>query len=113
MIIIGPSLVSGIGQHAMKYSTLFGGEYYCIGSQLPEVEHALVFLLPISGHLQHLEYIRSRVKNVACMTVCETETVHEDYGLLMKAFQVNSVRGSSLDSFQITNSTLFMPIYQK
>ena len=87
MIIIGPSLVSGIGQHAMKYSTLFGGEYYCIGSQLPEVEHALVFLLPISGHLQHLEYIRSRVKNVACMTVCETETVHEDYGLLMKAFK--------------------------
>ena len=24
-----------------------------------------------------LEYVRTRVKNLACMTVCETETVHE------------------------------------
>ncbi len=27
------------------------------------------------------------MKKVSCMTVCETETVHEDYGLLMKAFK--------------------------
>ena len=27
------------------------------------------------------------MKNLACMTVCETETVHEDYGLIMSEFK--------------------------
>jgi len=30
---------------------------------------------------------KTRVKNIACMTVCETETVHENYGLIMKEFK--------------------------
>lgn len=89
MIVIGPALNSGIGQHAKKYTQLFGNEsgYYVFGQKLPESEHGLIFMLPIPAHIEYLKYVRSRVKNLACMTVCETETVHEEYGLIMKEFK--------------------------
>ena len=88
MIIIGPSLLTGIGNHAIKYTQLFPDTvYHVIGSELPESEHGIAFMLPVKDHLEYLKYMRSRVKNLACMTVCETETVHEDYGLLMKEFK--------------------------
>lgn len=89
MIVIGPNLLSGIGNHANKYSKLFlpNSKYFIFGSQLPESEHGLVFMLPIQEHLEYLKYARTRVKNLACMTVCETETVHENYGLIMKEFK--------------------------
>jgi len=38
-------------------------------------------------HMEYITYAKRRVKNLACMTVCETETVHEDYGLIMKEFK--------------------------
>ncbi len=87
MLIVGPPLNTGIGQHANKYAKLFGKRYYLIGEKLPPSDHGLVFMLPVSWHIEHLEYMRTRVKNLACMTVCETETVHEDYGLLCKEFE--------------------------
>ena len=89
MILIGPTLATGIGQHANKYTKLFTphAAYYQIGSTLPEEEHALLFILPIAQHLKYVEYAKTRVKNLSCMTVCETETVHEDYGLIMKEFK--------------------------
>ena len=85
MIIIGPQLGSGIGQHASKYTKVFdSASYHQIGSELPESEHGLLFLLPIKPHVDFIKYVRTRVKNLALMTVCETETVHEDYGLIME-----------------------------
>ena len=89
MIIIGPNLISGIGQHAQKYTKIFrpGPDYYIIGKELPESEHGLIFMLPIKDHLEYVKYAKTRIKNLACMTVCETETVHEDYGLIMKEFR--------------------------
>lgn len=88
MIIIGPHLLTGMGQHAKKYVDLFPGtKYYEITDDLPNSENGLIFMLPIQYHLERLPYIRSKVKNLACMTVCETETVHEDYGLIMKEFK--------------------------
>ena len=89
MIIIGPKLLTGIGQHANKYVKLFLPDcgYHLIGSELPESEHGLMFTLPIKDHLDYITYAKTRVKNLACMTVCETETVHEDYGLIMKEFK--------------------------
>lgn len=86
MIIIGPPPNTGIGQHAMKYSKLFGTTYYLLGDKLPEVERGLVFMLPVRWHMEYLDYIRTRVKNLQCMTVCETQTVHPDYGLLFNEF---------------------------
>jgi glycosyltransferase involved in cell wall biosynthesis len=88
MIIIGPHLLTGIGQHAIKYVDLFpGAKYYEFHHELPESEHGLIFMLPIEHHLLRLPYIKSKVKNLSCMTVCETETVHENYGLIMKEFK--------------------------
>lgn len=89
MIIIGPHLKTGIGQHAKKYTQLFGNTavYYVIGKELPQCENGLIFMLPIPEHLRYLEHAKRRIKNLACMTVCETETVHEDYGLIMKEFK--------------------------
>ena len=85
MIIIGPQLGSGIGQHASKYTKVFdNASYHQIGSELPESEHGLLFLLPIKPHVNFIKYVRTRVKNLTLMTVCETETVHEDYGLIME-----------------------------
>lgn len=88
MIIIGPSLVSGIGQQAFKYTKLFeGATYHVLGSEYPESVYGLIYILPIESHMQYIKYARKRVKHLACMTICETETVHEDYGLIMKEFE--------------------------
>ena len=88
MIVIGPHLLTGIGQHAIKYTKMFSphAEYYQLGTTLPETKHALIFMLPIEQHVKYLSYVRTRVKNLSCMTVCETETVHEDYRLIMNEF---------------------------
>jgi glycosyltransferase involved in cell wall biosynthesis len=84
MIIIGPQLNSGIGQHAFKYTKVFdNASYHFIGSELPEDNCGLLFLLPVKPHIEYLKYARTRIKNLSIMTVCETETVHEDYGLIM------------------------------
>jgi len=89
MIIIGPKLNTGIGNQAIKYTQLFQPDstYHVFGSKIPEHEHGLIFMLPISDHLEYLKYARTRIKNLVCMTVCETETVHEDYGFIMKEFK--------------------------
>ena len=85
MIIVGPHLGSGIGQHAFKYTKVFdNASYHTIGSELPESNHGLMFLLPLKPHVEYVKYAKTRVKNLALMTVCETETVHEDYGMIME-----------------------------
>jgi glycosyltransferase involved in cell wall biosynthesis len=43
-----------------------------------------MFLLPIKNHVEYVKYAKTRVKNLTLMTVCETETVHEDYGMIME-----------------------------
>jgi len=87
MIFIGPSLLAGIGQHASKYCRLFPeSKYYTMGEKIPESEHGLLFTIPLKETMSHIPYIKSRVKNLACMTVCETTEVHEDYGLLFEHF---------------------------
>jgi hypothetical protein len=89
MIVIGPALNTGIGQLCKKYTHLFGIEsvYYVFGKELPQCDNGLIFMLPIPAHLEYLKHAKRRVKNLACMTICETETVHEDYGLIMKEFK--------------------------
>lgn len=88
MIIIGPNTLSGIGQQCLKYIKLFkGARYYQLGSEYPKSEHGLIFVLPIQGHTSYIEYAKKQVKRLACMTICETETVHEDYSIIMKEFK--------------------------
>lgn len=89
MIIIGPQLNSGIGQSALKYTKVFTPHcgYYIIGSDLPESDYGLIYILPLKEHIEYVKYVRTKVKNLECMTICETETVHEDYSLIMKEFK--------------------------
>lgn len=86
---IGPTLLSGIGQHCNKYVGLFPDAKYIElkdVATLPECELAFAFLIPY-GDIQSLcQFIKRRAKKVICMTVCETETVHEDYGIICREF---------------------------
>ena len=90
MLFIGPTLLSGIGQLTKKYMDIFPDtgytKYIQIHEEIPESEHAFIFALPIQYWLDRIPEIKRKIKNVTCMTVCETETVHEDYGKLFKLF---------------------------
>ena len=87
MLFIGPSLLSGIGQHCKKYMNLFpGSQYIELQNDIPACERAFIYALPVPHWLDKIPEIKRKIKNVTCMTICETETVHEDYGKLFKLF---------------------------
>ena len=87
MLFIGPTLLSGIGQLCKKYMDLFPrGKYIEIQEEIPECEKVFIFALPIPYWLDKIPEIKRKIKDVICMTVCETETVHEDYGKLFALF---------------------------
>ena len=88
MYFVGPSLLSGIGQVMKKYCDLMNGKYIEFGQGVPMNEELFVFALPIASWLQALPAYKKKAKKVLCMTVCETETVHPDYGKLFDIFDV-------------------------
>jgi hypothetical protein len=106
MLFIGPTLLSGIGQVMKKYCDLMNGRYIQFGEEFPSNKEVFVFALPIPQWLNALPEIKKRSKKVRdegsrnewvsptrslqvlCMTVCETETVHPDYGKLFDLFDV-------------------------
>ena len=90
MLFIGPTPLSGIGQHCKKYMDIFPEvgytKYIQIHEDIPESDSAFIFALPVKYWLDKIPEIKRKIKNVTCMTVCETETVHEDYGKLFDLF---------------------------
>ena len=87
MLVIGPTLLSGIGQHAKKYTELFPDwKYVQITENIPTCERAFIFALPIDFWFKKIPELKQKIKHLHCMTVCETETVHEDYGKLFEFF---------------------------
>jgi len=89
---VGPTLLSGIGQHCAKYVGLFpDAKYYDVREEIPECERAFVFLIPSGDFVERARYVKSRAKKTICMTVCETETVHADYGKIFDEFDVVAV----------------------
>jgi glycosyltransferase involved in cell wall biosynthesis len=88
MIFIGPVLLSGIGQVVNKYKELCQGEYYQIEhiDSIPHNQDVFIFALPIEPLIEKIPYIKNVSKKVICMSVCETETVHERYGQLFALF---------------------------
>jgi glycosyltransferase involved in cell wall biosynthesis len=87
MLVIGPTLLSGIGQHAKKYTELFPEwKYIQVSEHIPECERAFIFALPVEYWFDKIVELKKKIKHLHCMTVCETETVHEDYGKLFKLF---------------------------
>lgn len=87
MLFIGPTALSGIGQQVRKYMKLFpGSKYIEINDEIPVCENAFIYALPVQYWLDKIPEIKRKIKNVTCMTICETETVHEDYGKLFALF---------------------------
>jgi len=87
MLFIGPTLLSGIGQLTHKYLDLFpDSKYLEIQEEIPECDRAFIFALPVQYWLDKIPEIKRKIKHVTCMTICETETVHEDYGKLFDLF---------------------------
>lgn len=85
MIFIGPTLPGGIAQWAYNYTRLFpGSKYYTLIDEVPECDHAFVFALPVDVFFNRYDYVKSRVKNITIVTICETESVHEDFALIFK-----------------------------
>jgi len=85
MIFVGPALPGGIAQWGFNYTKLFPDiKYYFLGNEIPESEHGIVFVLPDPLLLKEWEYVKTRIKHITYMTICETETVHEDFNILMK-----------------------------
>jgi len=87
MILIGPTPLAGIGQVMIKYAQLLNSKYYVLGQDpIPKDEDVFIFALPIEPWFQAIPIIKHISKTVICMTICETETVHEDYGKLFTMF---------------------------
>ena len=87
MLFIGPTLMSGIGQHLKKYADMFPeSKYVELSDKLPDGDKAFIFALPVPHWLERIPLLKSKYPHLTCMTVCETETVHEDYGKLFEHF---------------------------
>jgi len=83
-LFIGPTTLSGIGQVTARYARLMGGEYVVAG-QTPHEFHydrGFMFILPIQGYIDLARQYTVFCESMMYMTICETETVHEDYGKL-------------------------------
>lgn len=93
MKVIVTTPLSGLGQVCIKYCKLLG-----IKPSKPtdpvEGEDVFMFCLPIQENLELMKKIKNYSKSFMFMTVCETETVHLDYGKLFdisKTFYVPSM----------------------
>jgi len=88
VVFIGPTLLSGIGQMLYKYIALFPGSTYfelTDPNKLPTSgDIAVVFALPVSHWVDAIRKLKTQFEKVYCMTICETETVHPDYGKLFE-----------------------------
>jgi len=88
-LFIGPTLLSGIGQVTYRYSVLMNGEYVEFGKEPMQktYESGFAFVLPIEQHLDQVDNLMRRCKKKMYMTICETETVHPVYGLLVARYK--------------------------
>jgi glycosyltransferase involved in cell wall biosynthesis len=86
--IIGPTPLAGIGQQGMKYSRMLGCPYVMFDEfeKIPEGSSVMIYALPIPQWFERIPNMKKRFKKVMLMTICETETVHEDYGKLFEHF---------------------------
>jgi glycosyltransferase involved in cell wall biosynthesis len=75
---VGPVALSGLGQVLRKYAKLVGGKYIEYGE--PFGGGILVsVVLPVPSILEILKRYKAKATKSIWLTVCETETVHEDY----------------------------------
>ncbi|NBX50370.1 glycosyltransferase family 1 protein [bacterium] len=93
-LFIGPTLLAGIGQVTRQYSERvksLGHEsvYVPFGDPVPKgtFDMGFAFVLPIEQHLHVVDSMLSACKKKMYMTICETETVHPVYEILVKRYK--------------------------
>lgn len=88
-LFIGPNLLSGIGQVTKQYADLVGGDYVENDSRPSPVNYDIgfAFVLPIEHHLANVDALMARCTKKMYMTVCETETVHPVYEILVRRYK--------------------------
>ena len=88
--VIGPNPLAGIGQQGMKYSRMLECPYVVFPEweKVPEAAVVMIYALPVQYWLDAIPGMKKRFKKVFLMTICETETVHEDYGKLFDEFDL-------------------------
>lgn len=84
MYFLTQSPLSGIGQVIIKYISL-SPEFKLVHNtdEIPGGSKVFYFMLPIEHNINSLRTLISKDCDVNCMTVCETETVHPDYGIIV------------------------------
>ena len=82
---VGPILLSGIGQVMNKYAKLFNAKYITFNDDFQQSDENNVFAF-IIPQKSNFEGIVKKFNPKIVMTVCETEPVHEDYGLIFDTF---------------------------
>ena len=89
MLFIGPTLLSGIGQVTKRYADRVGGEYKEFNHPVSDTIHetGFAFVLPIESQLDQVDRHLANCTHRMYMTVCETETVHPVYGILVNRYK--------------------------
>lgn len=87
--VIGPPLLAGIGQQGFQYTAIIPNCKYMEShnwKELPPTSTVMVYAIPTPGWIQQLKEMVDYFgeSRILLMTICETETVHEDYGELFK-----------------------------
>ena len=87
-LFVGPTLLAGIGQVTHQYAKLVNGDFVSFGDQIPNKDYdvGFGFVLPIIQHLTLVDQMLARCKKKMYMTICETETVHPLYQLLVERY---------------------------
>ena len=114
MLFIGPTLLSGIGQHCKKYMGLFpGSQYIELQNDIPVCERAFIYALPVPHWLDKIPEIKSKIKHVTCMTYVKLKlytkiTVNCLNFLIESPYRVNFVEKCLKNSFQTRTFILYM-----
>ena len=89
-LFIGPTTLSGIGQVTRRYSRLVpNGEYVEFGQRPSRARYdrGFAFVLPLAQQLDIVDTYASRCSKMIYMTICETETVHPSYQMLVDRYK--------------------------
>jgi glycosyltransferase involved in cell wall biosynthesis len=88
-LFIGPRLLAGIGQVTKRYATLTGGDFVEMGQRPPKEQYdtGFAFVLPFEDQLNLVDQYKIFCKKMIYMTICETETVHPLYGMLVDRYK--------------------------
>jgi glycosyltransferase involved in cell wall biosynthesis len=90
-LFIGPRLLAGIGQVTNKYCELVKSlghkaDYVQFGDPVPSKHYDVGFAFVLPINLDMVDNMLSGCVKKMYMTVCETLTVHESYGIIPQKF---------------------------